>query len=641
MAAPREPIYFLPQKSQDALIEYFKQTVAASFDIVNLRNRFEYIDLEYYRENQLHVESLQAKAANQAGNKRKIQDAVIPIIEPQVETAHSYLCSVFLTGMPMFGVVSDEENADEALQLETVIENQSINPSSPWTRQFSMFFRDGLKYNFSAVEVDWCVEKTWSVVTDTNFDTTGAKGKPQEINWQGNKVKRIDPYNTLFDLRVPISEQHISAEFVGYVEMYNRPSLMSKLMALPNRMNYTKAMECEPVNTMLERLYYIPRVFTENFTYTRMVGMMDWNSWAFGAKGIGDMRIRFKNLYYLVTRYCRIVPADFGMTVPNAKQVQIWKFVTVNDQVLVFAERQTNAHNLLPIIFGQPIEDGLNLQTKSLAQKLIPMQDLGSAHANAHLAARRRAVSDRMLYDPSRVNEKDINSDSPTAKIPCRPNAYGQPLEKAVYPFPFKWEESRGVMADVREVFSYSELIAGQNKAQQGQFVKGNKTKSEFEDIMGKASGRQQTQAIHIEAQVMMPCKHIIKYNILQYQPAGEMYSSTTKQPVKINPQELRKKALIFKISDGLMPSDKILDADTMAVALQMAGQPGSPLSEEYNAGKIAVHLIKSKGVDLDQYKYTDEEKKQRQQMMLERIQAETNAKQQPQPMGARNGAQG
>ena len=38
------------------------------------------------------------------------------------------------------------------------------------------------------------------------------------------------------------------------------------------------------------------------------------------------------------------------------------------------------------------------------------MQDLSSALANSWIASRRRAISDRVLYDPSRIAAEHINS---------------------------------------------------------------------------------------------------------------------------------------------------------------------------------------------------------------------------------------
>src|SRR5258706_6605961 len=361
----------------------------------------------------MQVESAQSRAANQGGDKRKIQDIVIPLVEPQCETALAYLTGVFLSGNPIFGVVSDAANINQAKQMEAILSENSIRGG--WARQFLMFFLDGLKYNFQAMEVDWCTEKIYTLETDAAFSTS--QGKPKEVVWSGNKLKRMDPYNTIFDPRAKVAEQHIKAEFVGYVELFNRVALSQFLQALPYRMNVTKAFESMPQglpSTANQSLYYIPEVFTENFSLAKMSGMMNWDSWATGGKSV-DVRIRFKNLYCLCVRYCRIIPADFDMQVPARNQVQIWKIITVNDAVVVYIERMTNVHNYLPIIFGQPMEDGLNFQTKSFAQKQIPLQDLASALANSKLAARRRLVADRGLYDPSRIREADINSEIPSA----------------------------------------------------------------------------------------------------------------------------------------------------------------------------------------------------------------------------------
>jgi hypothetical protein len=625
--------YAIPQKVQDSLIQFCKSTVEGSFANVDLRGRFEYIDREYIRENTMAVDQhAQSAGANRMGNKRKIQDIVIPIVEPQVETSLSYLTSVFLTGNPMFGVVADAERIDAAKQFEAVISENSIRGG--WTRELMMFFRDGLKYNFSAVAVEWETEKTYGIETDAKY---GAEGKPKEVVWQGNKIKRLDPYNTIFDLRVPITRQHLEAEFVGYVELKNRVALAEFLHRLPFRMNVTKAYESVPGNTTnnAATLYYIPEVFTENMSNHKLTGMMNWDAWASAGKTL-DIQQKFKNLYVVVTRYVRIIPSDFGMQVPARGSCQIWKLITVNDQVLVFAERMSNAHGMLPVLFGQPIEDGLNLQTKSFAQKQIPMQDIASSLANSKLAARRRLVADRGLFDPSRIREADINSDNPSAKIPVRPTAYGQDLSKAYYQIPFRDEQTGTLMQDVREVVNYSDLLSGQNRAQQGQFVKGNKTKEEYEDTMGKSSGRQQTMAINLEAQVFTPLKEILKYNILQFQPAGDVYSYEDKKVYNVNPVELRKTVMQFKVSDGMIPSDKIIDSKLYEVSMQVMGSAPA-IGEDYKIGDMFAYLMKLKGADLTPFKYTAEEKKQRQDNQMKMMEARANmeAKAKGVPSGA------
>jgi hypothetical protein len=613
MPQPSTPL-ILAQRSQDALIDFCKTTSTAAYRTFELRSRFEYIDKEYIRENVMVDQHNQSKAANQVGNKRKLQDIVIPVVEPQVETAHAYLTSVFCTGNPIFGVVSNAENIDQAKQMEAVIAAASTRGG--WARQLMLFFRDGLKYNFHALEVSWCTEKIYSLSTDATF-AQGKEGKPTETLWQGSKLLRIDPYNTIYDPRVPLVEQHTKAEFVGKAELMNRVALATFLHSLSWRMNVTKAYEStvsSPTSSR-EDLYYIPQVFTENLSYSKLMGIMNWDMWAGGGKML-DVKMNYKNLYVVVTRYVRIIPKDFGLSVPNAGSVQIWKLITVNDNVLVYVERLTNAHGYLPMVFGQPIEDGLNLQTKSFAQKQIPMQDIASALANSKFAARRRAVSDRGLYDPSRVAEKDINSDNPAAKIPVKPSIYGQDISKAYYQIPFKDEQNTTVLQEVREVLNYSDNISGQNKAQQGQFVKGNRTKTEYEDISQRSSGRQQGMALSIEHQVFAPVKEILKLDILQYQPAGKIYSTVQNAPVNIDPKQLRETALEFKVSDGMLPSEKLIDSDSLSGGFQVIAQ-SQQLAMDYDVGGIFAYLMKIKGADIDQFKYSQDQKDANMKRML------------------------
>lgn len=637
MVATAAPIT-IGTKAQENLLSFCKSTQLSTFNPQNidLRARFKYIDIEYIRENRMAIDqAVQSAIANRGGDKRKIQDMVIPVVEPQVESSLAYLTSVFLTGMPIFGIVSGPDNEDEAEQIEAVVSENSM--TGGWPREFMMFFRDGLKYNFSAIECDWCTKKVYTLETDVK-QGIGANATAKEIQWQGNTIKRCDPYNTLFDPRIKLTEQHIKAEFVGHVELHNRVSLTQYLQSLPYRMNYTKALQSTmQLNSGIMQLYYIPEIFTENLSpTTKTMGLVNWDVWANGGK-LGANGMNYKNLYQLVTRYVRIVPKDFELNVPANGQVQIWKIVTVNDAEIVYIERLSNAHNYLPIIFGQPIEDGLNLQTKSFAQKQIPLQDIASSLVNARFAARRRAITDRGLYDPSRIDPKHMESDSPTAKIPVRPNAYGQDLSKAYYAIPFKDEQTGGIMGDVHEVMNFSNLLSGQNNAQQGQFVKGNKTRSEYEDVQNRASGRQQTMALCLEYQVMVPAKKIILYNVLQYQPSGEVYSYAEKKPVNVNPIDLRKKAYQFKVSDGLTPSSKLMGGEMLQSAMQIVGT-SQELNEEYSVGGIFSALMHLGGLDIDAFKRDQANIDQRHQQQIALEQAKRTPVQ-GQPQGQPNAA--
>jgi len=152
-----------------------------------------------------------------------------------------------------------------------------------------------------------------------------------------------------------------------------------------------------------------------------------------------------------------------------------------------------------------------------------------------------------------------------------------------------------------------SESLAGQNPARQGQFVKGNKTREEFNDIMGNSVSRDQMTSILYEAQVFTPLKHILKINILQYQGVTKLYSRQQEREVAIDPVKLRRATLEFKLSDGLTPSSKIMSADTFAVALQTMGS-SQQIASGYNITKLFSYLMKSQGADLRAFEKSQEQ---------------------------------
>lgn len=585
-------LIFLTKKSQEGLLEYCRQTIELSIDSWDLRARLESIDREYYRENLLTEDQGQNKLANYRGDKRKIADIVVPIVEPQTETGLAYLTSVFLTGYPIFGVTSPPAEIMQAKVFESMIEEHSQHGA--WVRHFLMFFRDGLKYNLQALEACWWSEKTYKSYTE--YSEKGAKAAENQIIWQGNQVKRLDLYNTIFDLRVHPAEIAKKGEFAGYIELYSRIALKEMLQNLPSRQNVTKALESAPLGK-----YFVPDINWDALVNQRFGDRMDWMQWAaYGSNAARE--INYKNIYEVVTRYCRIIPSDFLIDVPAKNTPQIWKIITVNDCEIVFAEKQTNAHNLLPILFGQPIEDGLGYQTKSMAKRLIPIQDTASALWNARLAAKRRSISDRGIYNPALIREADINNDNPSAKIPLRSSAYGKDIKEAYYPIPFEDRESVSFAQDAREMMEFANFVAGQNPVQQGQFVKGNKTQDEFNASMQFASGRQQMMAQFIEAQVMVPFKEIIKSNMLQYSTPGTIYSTTDKESYEIDPIKLRKASLAFKVSDGLLPASKIMSDEAMTSAFQaIASMPG--LQAGYNLPDLFSYIMQTKGFDLSPFK--------------------------------------
>lgn len=554
------------------------------------------IDLAYIREQDWTVESRRAKLANRYGDATKFQDITVPVVMPQVEAAVAFQSSVFLAGLPIFESVAHPEYEDAALQMNTIIEDQSIRGG--WVRELQMFFRDGMKYNLSAVEVAWDSITTAALETDLAYSATEAK--PKSVQWEGNSVKRRDPYNLILDTRCAPSQISAKGEFAGFTELMSRTALKDFVNKLPSKLidNLTLAFESGiggPGNTAPES-YYMPLINPDALLNRNIRASTDWMAWA--SLNNPNPSIQYKNLYEVTTLYGRIIPSDFGLKVPAQNTPQVWKFILVNNQVLIYAERQTNAHNLIPILFGQPYEDGLMYQTKSLASNVIPFQQVSSALMNQSIAASRKAIFDRMVYDPSRIREADINNPNPASKIPVRPAAYGKPVADAYSAVPFRDDQSAQVMNKIAELGAMTDEVSGRNRAQRGLFTKGNRTKEEYVDITNNAGGRDMLTSALYEAQIFTPLKEMLKINILQYQGGTTLYSANSQESVNIDPVALRTAVLNFKMADGLNPTSKQIDSDMLQVALQTLGS--SPqIAAGYNVAPLFSYLLKTKGADL------------------------------------------
>lgn len=206
--------------------------------------------------------------------------------------------------------------------------------------------------------------------------------------------------------------------------------------------------------------------------------------------------IKYANSYERTILYARVLPSDLKIPGKNRNHVQIWKFIVVNRKVVIFAERQTNAHNYLPIICCKPSNDGMGFQSKSFAENAMPFQSVASGLVNSGMESQRRKVYDRMLYDPSRVNKKDIDVVSSVALIAVKSSQYGKSMQEAVYQIPYRDEGVAEVMSLSSQFVQMGDIVNGQNRVQQGQFQKGNKTRKEFDTVMASASNRGRMRAL-------------------------------------------------------------------------------------------------------------------------------------------------
>lgn len=595
-----------------ALLEYHKRQNGI------LRDKLTDIDVAYARykiaeqtdsESNLGTGKDLSRIINTTVSGITEKEITVPVVISQVDSFVGYLADVYLSGYPMFPVVSEPNDMEEAAKLEAIIDTTTLLGAYP--RHLLMSFRDAMKYNFMPVEIVWDSVDRYDLVS--NYLNPRDSATMQANSSKITKINRLDPYNTIYDSRVDPVNVSYCGEFAGYIEIIPRLELKRFINRNSTTGDLYNLGKIQAMSFVADNYYFTDLPTISDYVQAGRAknAMFDWGAWlgTTPQAATGARKTLKAGTYERTTFYCRIIPSEFEiMSVPKPNSPQIWKFIFINGQTLLQATPIYTVFDTLPISISQPLEDGFGLQTKSIGEAQMPMQDAASTLFNIRFNAARRAVSDRALYDPTLINPSDVNSIEPAAKIPVRLSGLNdKDFSRAYESIPFNDVGTAQVMSDARNVLEMADQLSGLNKPNRGQFQKGNKSVQEWQDTMGGADNRLRLPALSIEFQLMIPLKEQIKQNIYQYGVSGAFQSFKTGDVYNIKPEDidkLKSKVLSFRVADGYTPKAKMASTDFLATLIQSIST-NQLLAQSWGPAlpRAFAHLAQLGGVrGLDQY---------------------------------------
>lgn len=621
----------IPQRR--TFLEYAKRCAQNQTDISTFRDMLQFRDRAYSLQLDQSAKRIHEINRYLKGSERRMLDRLeVPIVMPQIESAVAYQAAIYLQKHPIFPVVGTPQYQGAALQFQSVMEQHSRRYG--WVREFIKVFRDGFKYNFGPAFVNWRRVNGKTVGTATQGANVGL-GQIQQQIMAGNEIKRIDPYNCFFDMLVPPANYHEDGAYFGWTELHNRMQFKRLCESLDQSKTTSfreafesaySALGADPT-TLLG--FYVPQVnpmfnpqqakLHRGTNWLEYIGHPD-------AKNT-DNRINYRDRYLVTHFVCRALPSDFGK---QGQTSTIYYGIIVNWKHVIYVQEIISPNDYLPIMICSPNEDGLGYQTQSMLDVGLPFQDMTSALWNTTLASKRRQVFDRLLYNSAFVNKEDIDPAQEVARIPIRNAARlpGNDIAKAIYQIPYRDDNSALNLEMADRVSMMGDQAVGQNKVDRGQFQPGNKTKQEFETVMGNSNSRQQLASLVIEGNFMTPVKSTLRDNILLYQTPDELATPDNKQTVKIDPAQLRQAQLNFQLTDGKLSIEDIMKPELLMVFLQTA-QTMPVLMSEYDIMGMFIYWLQLQGATwVDDFRRNQ----QQQQEFLGRLQATAAAQQPPQP---------
>lgn len=592
--------------AQTALLHYLENVVYPFSDIDAQRQRLLMQDRIYAREVDWTAKQREARRRNLAGDPHAVQNVTVPVVEPIVESGLTYLTELFLSGYPIFPVVADPARQEVATQLEAIIGESATQ--FQYTLHLTRTLRDGLKHNLMAVDTGWDRR-----VVGSKFPDPLKPANREDVLFEGFKTEHVSLYNAYFDRRVAPAEVSTRGDFAGYSKLMSAVELKKLMLKLPqgSTMNFTDALtsSCRvATGTQAADSYYIPELNLDDSLTASASNSLnrDWLQWV----GVSNSKLKdYKETYEVLKLYVRMIPARFGMS--GGMFPAIWEFYIVNRQHVIYAKELNPGDDAFPMIVAQPIDDGNSWQTKSMGASASVFQQLGSSLFNSGLASQRRKVYDRLFYDPSRIAKKDIDNTDPVARIAIRSEAYGTPISEAIWQAPYRDDGVAQVFGVGREVIEMGDIATGQNRVQRGQFQKGNKTRFEFQETMSNSNARPRLMALVLESAFFQPLKFKMRDSILQNQKSIQIQDPSTGQVTEVSPLALREEAWKFKLADGLLPAERLVNTEALGMAMQLAAaQP--QFGMEYDLIGMSTYIMSVQGAKwISQFKRTPQQQQQ------------------------------
>lgn len=592
-------------QSEKHILSFCSAVLTKKREFVDMYNKMDEIDIAYARftiTSQQIAADVAAGISTGADNRRVVDantccgvlesDSVLPpIVISQVDSYVAYLAEIFLSGVPLFPVVSSPAKRIWAEQLEALIDDHA--QIGGYARQILLFIRDGIKYNFSGIEIDWSEIPDPTIIEA--FDSKDNGQKVQRNSKKFNKIKRLNPRNIVWDWSVAPGDVALEGDYVGYVELLSRMKFKKLIERLKNKgvgYNADKVFLTSGMSTNSDLVtgnYRDDPQISNYVNRNRSRGKdVNWDAWFDPkAQGRNTKRPPTGSMWEVFKLYARIIPADFGIDSPAPNTPQIWCFYVSNNNTVIGCERVVTAYDTLPILCGQPLEDGLSYQTQSVAEGEMPFQKAAGTLFDIRFAASRRAVSDRALYIPDMIKPSDINNPTAAPKIPVSISQLSpKKLGDAYMQIPFDMRGTESTIQDAQTIVAFSKELHGVNGPRQGSFQKGNKSVKEWDDTMGGSDGRMRIPALILEHQVFSPMKSIMTFNIFLYGPEEvTVNSQKTGSTLKINIDQLRRQNLSFRICDGYTPKSKVASTEVILGGMNLI--MNSPVLQQAYAASL------------------------------------------------------
>lgn len=511
----------------------------------------------------------------------------LPIAFIHADDMLTYYTQTFAPGKAMFYQQGKPDESKAATQVVNLMNNHAVYTG--YYRQLALACWAMEKYNLGGLTHSWEVEFGAKLQR-----MNGQVQANQEVVWEGNKITSLNVYNTLMDPQVHPSELYKDGEWGATVEIKSFHWIMQRALAgvysnLGDEL-YTKTGQRKAC-----RFYKHPP--TEAMMNENEDGPTNW------VQRLSDNpEYTANNGFELVKVYIRLNPVQFGLVDSKERatrnRYEIWRFTILEGGRIIEATYMNNVHNHIPMYLGLINDDEMGRFTKSVVERLLPMQDLASHTANIHILGSRKKLFGTTYYDKSVIDLSIIPEGEVAARVPTLPGGAGKRIQDAIYhdegtiDTQQTMEHLSQIMDLTNQLFPTQALpsqIAGIDRA----------VKDQVSAVQNGVNRRLQKAAILMDCLCFRPMRFGLYFNILQYQKDGQQMSDYRGRSIKVDLSGIGETDLMFVIGMGLKAIDRIATADKLQqviFALIQTPQAG----QQFDLARMLDYWSDMQDIDMD-----------------------------------------
>lgn len=568
-----------------------RQRVASSYKDVQQRHKAwleaEEAALAYLPEKETDVN----RRKDRESGEPQYTTIQIPYSYAVLLSAHTYLTSVFLGRNPVMQYSARHGEAMQQVQAMEALIDYQLMVGAMLAPIYTWLYDVG-KYGIGVMGLYW--EDRFERISQIQQQPSkyDAAGNPVEYakvqasvgikTYSGNKVYNVQPWDFLWDTRVPAGE-------------FQKGEFCAVRFALS--WNECKRREKAGMYTNLDQLG--PGVVQDAYASANdgaaelnkpeaTGGTSQWEDHSYGSDSMPRKRPALVKGYECVIE---IIPEEWGLG--SSDYPEKWVFtVTADFKVLIGAQPLGAFHSKFPYVVGQLEVEGYGLVSRGYPQILKPVQDTVDWLVNSHFFNVRSALNNRVVVDPSRVVLKDVLNPLPGGVIRVRGVALGQDVRQAVNQLQVT-DVTQNHLRDLQLMFGLGERTVGVNDQIMGMInTGGRKTATEIRTSTTFGVNRLKTIAEWLSVTSFDPFSQMMVMNSQQYYDGeqkfrivGDLANSAGGQFMTVTPESIAG-FYDFVPVDGTLPIDKYAQANLWKELMaQMRNFP--QLMMGYDLGRI------------------------------------------------------